>query len=137
MKRDTPATTSLTQGQLAALEKIAAMGPVEEPERENYHDTESAFNNGEDCGTYECAAVARAALASVRMSTKHRRNKGKGDTWRYQLNDSELSTVLAALRMWQRHTDSNTSAMHHHFEEVAALTEDEIDALCERLNCGG
>ena len=57
-----------------------------------------------------------------------------------ELDDRELATVLAALRYWQRcatvcdpefeiAADGRTDAR-------AALTADEIDALCERLNCG-
>lgn len=54
------------------------------------------------------------------------------------MNDREHATVLAALRLWQmqRERDIPGSLM-----EVATdghtlepLTDDEIDALCERLN---
>lgn len=54
-----------------------------------------------------------------------------------RLSDRELSTVLAALRYWQR--EGRMSAGHE-FDiaenggEFSALTNDEIDELCERLN---
>lgn len=47
-----------------------------------------------------------------------------------QLNERELATVLAALRHWQRGSQS-------HFDGPPPLTLTEIDVLCERLNCGG
>lgn len=46
-----------------ALQTIADAWPFERiPEPEDYHDTESAYNNGEDVGTWKAAAIARAAL---------------------------------------------------------------------------
>ena len=54
------------------------------------------------------------------------------------MNQRELNTVLAALRLWQ-------SGVHHPLEletiatndgESEPLDGDEIDAFCERLNCG-
>ena len=54
------------------------------------------------------------------------------------MNQRELNTVLAALRLWQ-------SGVHHPLELEVIATNDgesepldgeEIDALCERLNCG-
>lgn len=56
------------------------------------------------------------------------------------LSDRELATILAALRLWQRHgqTDADPS------DDVASdsgrhkvLCSAEIDRLCERLNFGG
>ena len=53
-----------------------------------------------------------------------------------ELNEREAAQLLAALRNWQ--TDSLNEdladAFTGHFEDHAPLTEDEIDALCERLN---
>lgn len=50
----------------------------------------------------------------------------------------EISTILAALRYWQR------EASWHEIETIAtgdgkfeALNSSEIDALCERINCAG
>ena len=51
------------------------------------------------------------------------------------LSVRELATVLAALRSWQ--ADSNNAAKHSpHFDDYEPLAADEIDELCERLNCG-
>ena len=51
------------------------------------------------------------------------------------LSGRELATVLAALRSWQ--ADSNNAAKHSpHFDDCKPLAADEIDELCERLNCG-
>ncbi len=59
---------------VAALERISAMFPAdcEEPEPEDYDDTESAYNNGSDVAAHEAATIARAALATTKggMSMK-------------------------------------------------------------------
>jgi len=56
-----------------------------------------------------------------------------------QLSDREVAQVLAALRNWQ--TDSLNEdlveAFAGHFEDHPPLDDDEIDALCERLNFAG
>jgi hypothetical protein len=55
------------------------------------------------------------------------------------LTDRELATVLAALRYWQQHLLANEGEppISEHFEGgVTSLDADEIDDLCERLNCG-
>jgi hypothetical protein len=54
------------------------------------------------------------------------------------LSDRELDTVLAALRNWQ---DENTESLpvvliENASEHGEPLTNDEIDELCERINCG-
>ena len=49
------------------------------------------------------------------------------------LTPSELATVLAALRMFQRNPDPTDP----HFEDAPALSLDEIDELCERFCLGG
>ena len=58
---------------------------------------------------------------------------------RIELTDREVAHLLAALRNWQ--TDSLNEdlaeAFAGHFEDHEALTDDEIDALCERLNFAG
>ena len=55
---------------------------------------------------------------------------------RVELSGREIAQVLAALRNWQ--TDSLNEdlpeAFAGHFEDHEPLTDDEIDALCERLN---
>jgi hypothetical protein len=62
------------------------------------------------------------------------------------LTYAELSTILAALRMFQEELnaeglDGYESPTHRvvampHFEDVGPLTSPEIDSLCERLNAG-
>ena len=55
-----------------------------------------------------------------------------------ELSDREIAQLLAALRNWQ--TDSLNEdlveAFAGHFEDHAALSDEEIDDLCERLNFG-
>lgn len=52
----------------------------------------------------------------------------------HNLTDTELATVLAALRYWQQDTPMDLSD-YEHFDECDPLDSDEIDELCERLNC--
>jgi hypothetical protein len=56
-----------------------------------------------------------------------------------ELSDREVTQVLAALRNWQ--TDSLNEdladAFAGHFEDHPPLDDDEIEALCERLNFAG
>lgn len=58
------------------------------------------------------------------------------------LSYAELRTILAALREYQRQwsTDGGPQAYPpdcaDHFADVEPLGGDEIDSLCERLNCG-
>ena len=56
-----------------------------------------------------------------------------------ELSDREVAQLLAALRNWQ--TDSLNEdladAFAGHFEDHEPLGDDEIDALCERLNFAG
>jgi hypothetical protein len=56
-----------------------------------------------------------------------------------ELSSREVAQLLAALRNWQ--TDALNEdlgdAFAGHFEEHPPLTDDEIDALCERLNFAG
>jgi Ser/Thr protein kinase RdoA (MazF antagonist) len=58
---------------------------------------------------------------------------------RIELTDREVATLLAALRNWQ--TDSLNEdlaeAFSGHFEEHEPLSDEEIDALCQRLNFAG
>jgi len=53
-----------------------------------------------------------------------------------QLSDRDLAQLLAALRNWQIDAlnEDLADAFVDHFEEHEPLTDDEIDALCERLN---
>ena len=56
-----------------------------------------------------------------------------------ELSPREVAQLLAALRNWQ--TDSLNEdlaeAFAGHFEDHEPLTDDEIDALCGRLNFAG
>jgi len=52
----------------------------------------------------------------------------------------EWATVLHGLRMVQERADGPGDCMSgncDHFTEAEELTSKEIDALCQRLNCGG
>ena len=61
------------------------------------------------------------------------------------LTDRQTATVLAALRSWQEEiylNDDGAVCAHSlqlagtgHFEDVTPLTPDEIDELCEEINC--
>ena len=81
--------------------------------------------DGEMCA--ECAADAAAEA---------KRKAGSIEVF----NDRELNTILHALRMMQdyrRHGQNPLCDDLHgcdHFEEVQPLEDEEIDALCERLN---
>jgi hypothetical protein len=56
-----------------------------------------------------------------------------------QLTGRDLATVLASLRWWQRNLAGNEGQVpicEHFDDKTTPLTVDEIDELCERLNCG-
>jgi hypothetical protein len=50
-------------------------------------------------------------------------------------SERELATVLAALRYWQHDLAENDGPISEHFTEHSPLMVEEIDDLCERLNC--
>ena len=54
-----------------------------------------------------------------------------------ELNDQELATVLAALRLFQRHRVEAERSIHFCAtrDSPQPLTNEQIDELCERLNC--
>ena len=53
-----------------------------------------------------------------------------------ELDERETGTVLAALRYWQRNAENGAPEWEIATEpEGGPLDEDEIDALCERINC--
>lgn len=52
----------------------------------------------------------------------------------YGLNERELATVLHALRKLV--DPMNCNYVCGHFDDVKPLNDEEIDELCERLNCG-
>lgn len=53
------------------------------------------------------------------------------------LNKREMSTILAALRMFQKTSENqNVSDMFpEFFEDVTPLSAQEIEELCEKINC--
>ena len=51
-----------------------------------------------------------------------------------KLTYAELTTILAALRTAQE--DRPIFEQMDHFADVEPLSDEEIDALCEDLNCG-
>lgn len=60
-----PADAASTKVLLDALEKVAALGPVEKPEEEDYTDTEEAYANGIEVAGWEVGEIARDALRSI------------------------------------------------------------------------
>jgi hypothetical protein len=50
-----------------------------------------------------------------------------------ELNERELATVLHALRSLQEHDACKCEG--DHFSNAEELTAEEIDDLCERINC--
>lgn len=63
---------------------------------------------------------------------------------RRKFTDREFSTVLAALRYWQRNLEQGNVGEDDEFEPIASnagalepLDAEEIDLLCEQLNEGG
>ena len=55
------------------------------------------------------------------------------------LTDRELATVLAALRYWQQDLaiSGEVPICQEHFDDRnTPLTVEDIDELCEHLNCG-
>ena len=50
------------------------------------------------------------------------------------LSSRELATVLAALRLWQDVAKGSDGGMPH-FDDQPPLSVEEINKLCERLNC--
>ncbi len=56
-----------------------------------------------------------------------------------EVSDREIAHLLAALRNWQTDAlnENLTEAFAGHFEEHEPLNDEEIDALCERINFAG
>lgn len=54
-----------------------------------------------------------------------------------ELSPREVAHVLAALRNWQIDSlnEDLAATFAGHFEDLTSLDDDEIDDLCERLNC--
>jgi hypothetical protein len=54
------------------------------------------------------------------------------------LNESEISTILAALRLWQLELCRTgfPEWSDEYFRDCEPLTVDQIDELCELLTCG-
>ena len=61
---------------------------------------------------------------------------------RKKMSNRQLATILAALRMWQTDVTDNEDFpaipvdFGEFFADDAPLNSDEIDELCEQLNCG-
>jgi hypothetical protein len=51
------------------------------------------------------------------------------------VSDRELATILAALRLFQANFAPNAEPFACFFVEHSPLSPEEIDELCERLNC--
>jgi hypothetical protein len=66
-------------------------------------------------------------------SARDRNNNDTSITTRPALTYRQLSTVLAALRVFQEIPDEARADMEH-FEDVDPLTDPEIDELCESMN---
>ena len=56
-----------------------------------------------------------------------------------ELSEREVAQLLAALRNWQIDAlnEDMVEEFAGHFEDHVPLDDDEIDALCERLNFAG
>ena len=59
------------------------------------------------------------------------------------VNDREFHTILTALRYWQQHYPLDRCDAFYPLSNIAtnggnveALSNDEIDTLCEEMNCG-
>ncbi len=54
------------------------------------------------------------------------------------INDQELTSILAGLRILQDMIEDDTLADYRrlpHFDDYPPLNSEQIDALCEKLNC--
>jgi hypothetical protein len=53
-----------------------------------------------------------------------------------KLSDSELATILSALRAWQEWVEENgRPPTQDHFLDCRPLTVEEVNELCLKLNC--
>jgi len=78
------------------------------------------------------------------MRSAKTRTKKKAPTTTRELNNRELGTVLAALRVWQWRTETGNWPDARHFTELLDIATDgnmfdmlcgeEIDQLCEDVN---
>lgn len=91
---------------------------------ENTHESEGY----DDCGSWKVEDFGRAV--------EEVDEEGEAQT---MLADQELDTVLAALRSWQKTLDQGAPddlmELATRGGEHPAQTVEEIDSLCERLNC--
>lgn len=53
-----------------------------------------------------------------------------------EISYREMSTILAALRIYQERADRAEVRDMDHFEDCDALTVEEVDELCEKINFG-
>ena len=55
---------------------------------------------------------------------------------RITITHPELTTILGSLRLFQQDVATHAYNMSEHFDVEPPLNAEEIDSLCERLNCG-
>lgn len=60
-----PSDAEVIAEMLAALRAIIALAPAEQPEEEDYDDTESAYYNGGEVAAWEAAEIALGIIAKV------------------------------------------------------------------------
>lgn len=80
------------------------------------------------------AGRGREARARPRVSQEKKYTRMK--VTKIQLNNRELATVLAALRLFQSEADYDSDAVYsmEQLSEHEPLGNDEIEELCRRLN---
>jgi hypothetical protein len=62
--------------------------------------------------------------------------KQKGPSFHISITEREHATILAALRLWQEADEHNRGDLRDIAETHGVpLSNNEIDALCERINC--
>jgi len=77
----------------------------------------------------KASVVLQGALESERV----RRNNTRIIAKLRKLTDSEIATILHALRIFQDGVFQESAACEH-FEDCDMLTDDQIDRLCEQFN---
>lgn len=106
---------------------------LDEAVREAKDDEASALN-----GRGRVAQIAYLTRAEPQACTQSDTKYHKPSV--YELDDREHATVLAALRYWQREglmSSGHEGDIATNGSTLPMMQPHEIDALCERLNCGG
>jgi len=92
----------------------------------------TAYNNGKQNSSVDWGELDTAYEAAAPVVKSAQRLRRQGGMLA-QLTNRELATVLASLRTAQKQGfDPETQII---FEGKSPLRPNEIDALCERLNC--